>query len=95
MYHPNHIIRIEVNPTRFMYFYFHDPHFFTLTVNEDVVPNGKVLMKPSKGNGMISLWVMIRPVFHVNMDREGSFIMQAFYLSSVYFIVNTRSKMQL
>ena len=58
----------EVIPTRSMYFWIHDPNFFILVANQDVIPFAKVLMKP---NGIKALWVMIRPVFYVNMDREG------------------------
>ena len=54
-----------------MYFWIHDPHFFLLSANQDAIPFEKVLMKP---DGVIkALWVMIRPVFHVNMDRKGSY----------------------
>ena len=59
-----------------MYFWIHDPNFFILVANQDVIPFAKVLMKP---NGIKALWVMIRPVFYVNMDREGSLTILNYY----------------
>ena len=61
-------LKIYLNKSMDYKVWIHDPDFFLLTANPDIIPFAKVLMKP---NGIKALWVMIRPVFYVNLDREG------------------------